>query len=48
METETQIQTPAPTPEQEPDCHSERLWTALRARWLGRCRETDTMEYETS
>ena len=31
-----------------PDCDSERLWTALRARWLGRCRETNTMERETS
>ncbi len=39
-------------PEQEmataPDCRSERLWTALSARWLGRCRERNTMERETS
>ena len=48
MEIETQTQTLAPALEQESDCHSERLWTALSARWLGRCRETDTMEYETS
>ena len=47
METETLIQTPAPTPEQESDCHSDRLWTALRARWLGRCHETETKEPET-
>ncbi len=31
-----------------PDCRSERLWTALSARWLGRCREQNTKEYETS
>jgi hypothetical protein len=31
-----------------PDCDSERLWTALRARWLGRCREANTMEREIS
>ncbi len=33
-----------------PDCRSQRLWTALSARWLGRCREPDTMtgERETS
>jgi len=48
METQTLTQTLAPTPKEEPDCQSERLWTALRARWLGRCRETDTMETETS
>ncbi len=48
METETLTQTLAPTPDQESDCHSKLLWTALSARWLGRCRETDTMEYETS
>ncbi len=48
METETQTQTLAPALEQEPDCQSERLWTALSARWLGRCRETDTMEIEKS
>ncbi len=48
METETQTQTLAPALEQEPDCQSERLWTALSARWLGRCRETDTMEAEKS
>ena len=48
METEMLTQTLAPMSEQESDCHSERLWTALSARWLGRCRETDIMEYETS
>jgi len=41
---ESQTQTPAPTPDQESDCHSKLLWTALSARWLGRCRETDTAE----
>ena len=45
-------QTPAQTPEQElgmpPDCRSERLWTALSARWLGRCREKNTEARETS
>ena len=48
MESDTLTQTLAPAPEQEPDCHSKLLWTALSARWLGRCRETDTMETETS
>ena len=45
METQNEM------PEQKtttPDCLSERLWTALSARWLGRCREQDTMEPETS
>ncbi len=45
METQTEM------PKQEtatPDCHSERLWTAFRARWLGRCRESDPRERETS
>ncbi len=48
MKTETQAQTLAPAPKEEADCHSNLLWTALSARWLGRCRETDTMETETS
>jgi hypothetical protein len=50
---DTQTPTQTPTPGQElatmaPDCRSERLWTALSARWLGRCREKDTMETEAS
>ncbi len=49
METQTEM----PEPEQAaatatPDCRSERLWTALSARWLGRCRDSDGMERETS
>ncbi len=53
MDTKKQTQTQIPTPGQElatttPDCRSERLWTALSARWLGRCREQNTMEHETS
>ncbi len=48
METQTEI----PEPEQVvaaaiPDCQSERLWTALSARWLGRCRDSETTEHET-
>ncbi len=45
MDTQTEMPEPETTP---PDCRSERLWTALRARWLGRCREQDAMEPETS
>lgn len=45
METQTDMPEPETTP---PDCHSERLWTALRARWLGRCRDSDARERETS
>ncbi len=50
IQTPTQIRTPIPAREltaATPDCHSERLWTALSARWLGRCRETETKEHET-
>ena len=39
---------PEPEPAVAPDCRSERLWTALSARWLGRCREQNTKETETS
>ncbi len=45
--TEIPGQEPA-TATTPPDCRSERLWTALSARWLGRCREPNTMEQETS
>ncbi len=29
-------------------CRSERLWTSLRAQWLGLCRERKTREHDTS
>ncbi len=59
MDTQTPIQTRTPPRAYPlahgrqlemttPDCLSERLWTALSARWLGRCREQKTMEHETS
>ena len=48
MDTQTPTQTEQATAATTPDCRSERLWTALSARWLGRCREPDTMEPETS
>ncbi len=47
-QTATPIPAPEPATAAPPDCRSERLWTALRARWLGRCRERDTRERETS
>jgi hypothetical protein len=32
----------------ETACHSERLWTSLRAQWLGLCRERNVREQDTS
>ncbi len=32
----------------EAACHSERLWTSLRAQWLGLCRQRKTTEHDTS
>lgn len=29
-------------------CRSERLWTSLRAQWLGLCRERNVREQDTS
>ena len=32
----------------EAACRSERLWTSLRAQWLGLCRQRNTTERDTS
>ncbi len=32
----------------EAACRSERLWTSLRAQWLGLCRKRETRERDTS
>jgi hypothetical protein len=32
----------------EAACRSERLWTSLRAQWLGLCRERNVREHDTS
>jgi hypothetical protein len=39
-----EVKTAAP----EAACHSERLWTSLRAQWLGLCRQRKTTEHDTS
>ncbi len=38
----------AKTAAPEAACHSERLWTSLRAQWLGLCRQRKSMEHDTS
>ncbi len=39
-----EVKTAAP----EAACRSERLWTSLRAQWLGLCRQRKTTERDTS
>jgi hypothetical protein len=39
-----EVKTAAP----EAACHSEHLWTSLRAQWLGLCRQHKTRERDTS
>ncbi len=39
-----EVKTAAP----EAACRSERLWTSLRAQWLGLCRKRETRERDTS
>ncbi len=39
-----EVKTAAP----EAACRSERLWTSLRAQWLGLCRQRKTTEHHTS